>query len=107
MNAIEFTKGKERMCTNFTSCKRCPMYVRGLDKGMSCPEFISKCPEESADIVKNWTETHPPITNAMKFREVFGFDHRTSAPWWDQEYRKPMVGSRIQETEKGGSGWTL
>lgn len=41
-----------------------------------------------------WSKEHPVVTNAMKFKEVFGYDFQDAfgalgcSEWLDDEYKK-------------------
>lgn len=94
INAVEYLKDKTRM-TNACriDCDSCPLSIKnnGTDEG--CVEFEMKYPEEAVQKVEEWSKSHPILTNADKFKEVFGFGGHTQidqfAQWWDIPYEAP------------------
>lgn len=94
MDAVKFIKTKNRLCKIYAgpcTCKGCPIEETKLGKGMLCYEFINKYPEESVDIIDEWCDEHPIVTNLDKFVEIFGSSEAVSAApsWWDKEYEEP------------------
>lgn len=101
---LKFLYGYIRMCAN-TPCEKCKIY-KFLDdhKLEACvlDDIILEDPAAFVNIVSEWMEEHPYITNAAKFKEVFG-----DAPtlyqddmgiimieepvpyWWNKEYKTP------------------
>ena len=94
-----------RMCDRYREEKGC----------VGCPlESVDECTiidlykwygsdlSELSDIIENWDQTHPPITNAMKFEEVFGVAYEdvsdpeygiagSGSSWADTVYTKPLA----------------
>ena len=67
MDAVEYLKTKQRMCSCLRSdCGICPM--RG------CGNLQKEEPEKAVRLEKEWGEKNPVVTNKMKFKEVFGLD---------------------------------
>lgn len=95
MDAVEFLKEAARMCKSSNRfCSDCPLFSVGCGKGD---------PDETVDIVEQWSREHPVMTNAQKFKEVFGVGPeycssplRTSETgnvlaheWWNEPYKEP------------------
>jgi len=71
MEALEFLKEYNRMCTMYKSCRGCPLE---MDNCAGCgDEFSEKQIINIIDKTEQWSKEHPIITNARKFKEVFGF----------------------------------
>lgn len=51
-------------------CEDCPLC--GVCQACSCSVDICNA-YKAIEVVENWAEQHPIVTNAEKFREVFGF----------------------------------
>lgn len=59
----------------------------GVDCGYNCPFFMKVCgfgqvkfhAYEAIETVEKWTKEHQILTNAMKFKEVFGIEPETQA----------------------------
>ena len=89
-------KEHDRMCRRFSSdnCKDCPMdKQRGI---FACSRWIFDHPYEGEELIMQWAEEHPPITNNDKIKEIFGLDFKSTfraSPWtleWlDEEYKEP------------------
>ena len=71
MELNDFFKNYKRMCSHSGGCLRCPMNDRGSND-LNCQDFVFAHPDKAERIVFNWKEEHPLITNADKFREIFG-----------------------------------
>jgi len=105
MEFKEFCKERSRMCKFNQYCSRCDIGDK-KEPGM-CADYCVKNPDEAEKIVSEWAEEHPVVTNADKFREVFGVsigsfgepcpDASTiygigiipNQEWLEQEYRPP------------------
>lgn len=70
MEAIEFLKEYTRMCTECKDCYGCPLAVTTC---AGCCELSEKQIINVIEKTEQWSKEHPIITNAMKFKEVFGF----------------------------------
>lgn len=93
MEAIEFLKEYNRMCTECWDCSGCPL------KGTECSIGCELSEEEMINIVnktEQWSKEHPNITNAQKLKEVFGDRaiYAISSPnvqalknWLDEPYK--------------------
>lgn len=88
---IEFLKNYKRMCDHET-CIECPVYKLVEQKQLACCDadaLIFDCPEGFAYAVVEWAKSHPLITNAMKFNEVFGIKpEEITCGWWNKEFIK-------------------
>ena len=116
MEFKEFVKHRERMLNSIgrvkgvcsgVNCSECPFKV--------CGEIPRKCALndiEAEAIVQKWMNEHPIVTNAMKYKEIFGVypikestgkyvcppqnatkdcNIRTCddcKTWWDEEYKE-------------------
>lgn len=75
MKAIEFLEEYRRMCNSYIDhfmCEGCPL------KGKQCLGTGVRFKTDSEYLtiistVEQWSKEHPIITNACKFKEVFGF----------------------------------
>lgn len=98
MEFQEFWKQKERMCGEQSTCETCPMNGMRFDYNNFCAKVIEKNPQQAEQIVEQWAKEHPVITNADKFREVFGVDIAIvsgllNEEWLNQEYKEPEENS--------------
>ena len=59
----------KRMCTGFTTCEKCPLYL--FDKDVHCKCTMCYCPDEAEAILAKWAEEHPEKTIADDFFEKF------------------------------------
>ena len=98
---VKFLKGYKRMCEQ-SPCIECPIYkiveTKNLDN-CDADMLIFDAPEQFANAVIEWVETHPVITNATKFKEVFGINpedaehivigSKNETCWWNEEYIPP------------------
>lgn len=57
----------KRMCTGFTTCEKCPLYL--FDKDVHCKWTMCYCPDEAEAILAKWAEEHPEKTIADDFFE--------------------------------------
>lgn len=114
----EFTtviKEKERMCEHLAgiiecahSYSKCQLSLCNNGQYIACSEFISKYPQQAEEIIMTWAKENPIITNAHKFKEVYGiYPTRESCPFfahcdnaecntecefgnfWLEEYKEP------------------
>lgn len=68
MRATDYIREKQRMRQSFNYCCDCPF----KDDSFSCNETEKNNPEKAEEIVETWAKENPEITNAIKFKEVFG-----------------------------------
>lgn len=105
MEFHEFIKNLNKMCSRVGDCDGCPL-----------PSSVGECrlwcfnnPEKAGQIVEQWTKEHPIVTNADKFKEVFGkpigsygapcpngltiYENGTMSniEWLEQEYKEPTL----------------
>ena len=87
---MKVIKERKRMCESYGGfCKGCP-----LEFAVSCHNWMLVHPEETEEIIMRWSKEHPVMTNAMKFKEVFGYDFQDAfgalwcSEWLDDEYEK-------------------
>ena len=96
MEAIELLKTLKRICSKY-KCSDCPVVARSC----ICIKNISITSDETLNsIIENveqWSKEHPIITNAQKFKEVFGDEaiYAISSPnvqalkdWLDEPYKE-------------------
>lgn len=57
------------MCRNYLSCEGCPIYA---EANSDCERWCFDHYEKAEELVRKWEDEHPIVTNADKFREVFG-----------------------------------
>ena len=107
MEAIEFLKEYNRMCTMYKSCRGCPLE---MDQCAGfCNEMYEKQIINMMEKTEQWSKEHPIITNAKKFEEVFGkielkdyikcrVNHMSEdeteieileGKWWNEPYKEP------------------
>jgi len=114
MEALVFLNEYKRMCESTGGgCAVCPMSTGNNKHNVTCSHLLTKCPEDACKIVEQWSKEHPIITNAMKFKEVFGHkpqsingiifcppvtpgafecdrvDCMKCLEWWDKQYKEP------------------
>jgi hypothetical protein len=106
MDAVKFIKEDTRMCDSHYRCSRCPIsqeIMKGDEVFLSCGQFRRAHPDVYVSVVEQWSKEHPLVTNAQKFKEVFGVGPeycssplRTSETgnvlaheWWDEPYKEP------------------
>ncbi len=83
-----------RMCNKCIKCENCPIASRNNGRGVACHLFVHQFPEEAERAIMQWASENPIITNAMKFKEVFGYDFQDAfgalgcSEWLDDEYEK-------------------
>lgn len=90
MTKEEFQRDLIRMFDSLRNKCKGEKNCRGINC-RDCPFGIKVCnadiemfhAHEAIEIVENWAKEHPIVTNADKFREVFGFDMTIC---WDNEF---------------------
>ena len=68
-------KDKKRMCSaraDIPVCKECPLRKIVNKKNITCTEFIEEYPSEAEQIIEDWADKNPVMTNGMMFEKVFG-----------------------------------
>lgn len=94
----EVIKQYKRMCEIYKdTCDGCPLEKpRGLN---TCWRWCFEEPEKAEELVMNWAKEHQPVTNADKFKEVFGYRpfrimlfNDDFIKWLHEEYKEPEDG---------------
>lgn len=71
---IEVMNQKKRMCKyNDDWCAKCPISSSKNGTDCDCTSFLNEQPQEAEKIIMDWAKEHPPVTNAIKAREILGF----------------------------------
>lgn len=68
MDAVEFLKEKERMCSK---CGVCPADKQNNGFDMDCDSLEVEKPEEFVAIVEKWSREHPVKTRQSEFLEIY------------------------------------
>lgn len=69
MDTIEFIKEKYRMCHYQDGCSHCSIYEK---KGSRlCADWVAANPEQTIEIVEQWSQSHPQKTMMQDFFEKF------------------------------------
>ena len=106
MEAIDFLKEAKRKCSS-TTCGEC--HIERL--GVMCVllAWSDEKLEQLVSEVEKWSKEHPAITNASKFKEVFGEKRLSNligckirnasgeeiivdmqkTEWWNEPYKEP------------------
>jgi len=105
MEALDFLKEAKRKCSS-TACEVC----QNENYAVLCPisEYPDEKLEELVSGIEQWSKEHPIITNAQKFKEVFGLEPKSDRcppfatndyctgrkcidcmSWWDEPYKEP------------------
>ena len=75
---VEVMKNLRRMCNcdnqDGYECDNCPLSIGNNGTNDGCNLFSMIHPAKTEKIIMDWAKEHPPITNADKFREVFGYE---------------------------------
>lgn len=90
----EVMKQFNRMCDNHKWCDTCQI---NENRGRYiCDRWLTENPTKAEEIIMQWAEEHPLMTNNDKIKEIFGLDFKstfTASPWtldWlDEEYKEP------------------
>lgn len=72
---LEVMKHRKRMCDALkkTDCSSCGLCSDNNNYNVGCSTFIYNYYEQAEEIIMKWAKEHPVMTNADKFKEVFGF----------------------------------
>lgn len=71
----EVMKQEERMCNYMkNNCAICSLCSSNNGKGLVCGSFLVDYSQEAEKIIMDWAKEHPVMTNADKFKEVFGIE---------------------------------
>ena len=79
MDAVEFLRGKDRMCRSFNLiCETkkgfttlCEMRAKADEADETCGEYIKEHPAEAVEIVERWVKAHPQKTRQSEFLKMF------------------------------------
>lgn len=71
MDAVEFLKEKERMCSKCSACSRCPVCKENNGVYMDCEDLQIENPEEFVAIIEKWSVEHPVKTRQSEFLKMF------------------------------------
>lgn len=69
-------KDKERMCealADIPVCGECSLRKKVNKMNITCTEFIEKYPSEAEQIIEDWADKNPVMTNGMMFEKTFGY----------------------------------
>lgn len=88
-----------RLCNSFNNCEECTLN-KVKSKTVVCRYWVLvEDPKTAENVILDWARKNPPITNADKFKEVFGCDPRllaiwnsNSHIWFDDEFKEPEDG---------------
>ena len=95
MEAIEFLKEAKRKCSS-TTCDVCQIERLGVMCVLLA--WSDEKLEQLVSEVEQWSKEHTIVTNAQKFKEVFGVEaiYAISSPnvqalkdWLDKPYKEP------------------
>lgn len=71
MDAVDFTKERERMCMTFNMrCEGCEI-ANHMEGNESCNDYIKRLPAEAVAIVERWAKEHPKKTRQSEFLKMF------------------------------------
>lgn len=79
MDAVEFLRGKDRMCRSFNLvCETkegfttlCEMRAKADEADETCGEYIKEHPAEAVEIVERWVKAHPKKTRQSELLKMF------------------------------------
>lgn len=79
MDAVEFLRGKDRMCRSFNLvCETkegfttlCEMRAKADEADETCGEYIKEHPAEAVEIVERWAKEHPRKTRQSELLKLF------------------------------------
>jgi hypothetical protein len=72
MDAVEFVRERERMCSENSSCNQCDFYKSLVEPdGMSCKTWVAEYPEKTVAFVEKWSKEHPRKTLQSVFLEQY------------------------------------
>lgn len=75
MAPLEFMIEWKRMCNaQHNHCTECTLHIHDCDNMCVDPICMVEdaTMEDIAHYVTEWSEAHPPVTNEMKLRQIFG-----------------------------------
>ncbi len=59
MDAVDFLKAKDEVCTSYEHCYLCPLSEVQNGHHVKCTALCSLWPDEAVYIVEQWIEDHP------------------------------------------------
>lgn len=64
MDAVEYLKGKNRMCDNCAEDygEECMLHTKAQEVGELCSTYAQRYPAEAVEIVERWAKEHPAKT---------------------------------------------
>lgn len=73
MDAVEFLKGKNRMCDNCAEDygEECMLHTKAQEVGELCSTYAQRYPAEAVEIVERWAKEHPRKTRQSEFLKMF------------------------------------
>ena len=90
----EVARQFKRMCDSRKWCDSC--IINEKRGTITCYRFMMEQPMKAEEIIMQWAKEHPHVTNAEKFKEVFGYDpqllaiwNNSSHIWFDDEFEEP------------------
>ena len=96
MNAVDFLKAKEDMCSTYESCWKCPLGKIHNNRNTTCEALLSVYPDEAVRIVETWAESHPdvvsihyltkdnlPYSYTTLITEAKNFEQRDYGEFWE------------------------
>jgi len=92
----EVIKQFNRMCGEHKWCNTCQISTNRTI--YTCFRWLTENPTKGEEIIMEWAEEHPLMTNRNKFKEVFGIDFtdlfalgisRDLLNWLEKEYNEP------------------
>ena len=88
MDAVDFLKGKDEVCTSYDHCYLCPLGEVKNGHHTKCEALMSLYPDEAVYIVEQWIEEHPDDNTllAMLQKRFEQEEH--------EAYKKDAVGSK-------------
>ena len=93
----EFQKVMEqydRMCKRSNNCYECPITKAHSNTFSNCIAFMRERRKTAEEVIMKWSKENPVVTNAMKFKEIFGYDFQDAfgalgcSEWLDDEYER-------------------
>lgn len=94
MDAVNFVKTKEEMCTSH-ECRRCPLGPLENGHNKSCEALISLYPDEAVNIVELWGKNHPDVISinyiandgqyTKLITEAKNFEEKDYGEYWEVE----------------------
>lgn len=73
MDAVEYLKGKNRMCDNCAEDygEECMLHTKAQEVGELCSTYAQRYPAEAVEIVERWAKEHPAKTRQSEVLKMF------------------------------------